>query len=76
MAFNQWLMPLFDSLFAILLQYCEVIKGRLVEKTTVSTINIAKLNKEVEETGLQSSSSAIGFVIPDEREEEYDDENI
>ena len=70
-------MPLFDSLFAILLQYCEVIKGKLVERTTISTINIAKLNKEAEETGIHTTqSSAIGFVIPDESEEQYDDEDI
>jgi hypothetical protein len=49
----------------------------LVERTTISTINIAKLNKEAEETGIHTTqSSAIGFVIPDESEEQYDDEDI
>ena len=74
MAFAQWIGPLLDSIFAILLQFCEVIKGRLVEKTTQSSINIAKLNKEAEETGIPTQASAIGFVIPDESEE-YDDDD-
>ena len=48
----------------------------MVEKTTASTIKITKLKAELEETP-QSSSHAIGFVIPEEeKEEEYyeDDE--
>ena len=70
MAFCQWIVPLIDSLFAILLQYCEVVKGNLVEKTTISSLKIAKLNKEAEETNI----AAIGFVANNDIEEAYSDD--
>ena len=48
----------------------------MIEQTTESSVRIAKLKQELDDDMEVSKTSAIGFVIPNEEEEEYyeDDE--
>jgi hypothetical protein len=57
MAFSQWGMPLLDSIISIILQKCEVIKGKMA-------VQVAKYALETDNRN-NDKSSAIGFLISD-----------
>lgn len=66
MAFSQWGMPLLDSIISIILQKCEVIKGKMA-------VQVAKYALETDNRN-NDKSSAIGFLISDTEQDDYDND--
>lgn len=68
--FTQWIVPLVDGFINVLLQYFEAKKSPYVLQVQKDTNELTKLKQEL--TNEDNSLEQIGFVIPNEEE---DDEN-
>lgn len=68
--FIQIILPIIDEVFAVLLTYLEVLKGKASYKVAKYNVEIQKLGEEEE-----IAHNVIGFAIPtDENQEEEEDE--
>lgn len=58
-------MPIIEAITALILTGLEFLKGRF-------GVKIAKTNETIRSLGDNGPVHAIGFVVPDEPEEDYD----
>ena len=68
MVFIGFIWPLLEGVTNLILAYLEVVKGRYTVEITKLNLQIEKLSNQKEET----YTSAIGFVVPNNDEDEED----
>ena len=74
--FGAWIIPFCDNLFNTIAVLFQMIQGKMAVKITEDSVKATKLKQDLEDKGTNSPAHVVGFVIPDEtEEEEYDDED-
>ena len=68
MVFIGFIWPLLEGVTNLILAYLEVVKGRYTVEITKLNLQIEKLSNQKEET----YTSTIGFVVPNNDEDEED----
>lgn len=68
-AFCAWGVPLLDNFFNTIAVWFQKIQGKMAVKITEDSVKATKLKQSLEEKG-NDSTRVVGFVIPDEIEEE------
>lgn len=69
--FVQIVIPILDGIAALFLALVELIKGRINIDIVKSNVKIQKLKDSLDDDG---PKRAIGFVVPEETEEEEEDD--
>lgn len=69
--FVQIVIPILDGIAALFLALVELIKGRINIDIVKSSVKIQKLKDSLDDDGPKRT---IGFVIPEETEEEEEDD--
>ena len=73
-AFCAWGVPFLDNIFNTFAVFVQRLQGILAVKITEDSVKVTKLKQEMTEKA--ESARAIGFVIPDEIEdEEYEEDD-
>ena len=67
--FIQWIIPLIDGIINLLLAKIEVLKSRMTVKIVNYQNQITQSKMQLEE----NNTSAIGFMIKEEDEENYEE---
>ena len=67
--FIQWIIPLIDGIINLLLTKIEVLKSRMTVKIVNYQNQITQSKMQLEE----NNTSAIGFMIKEEDEENYEE---
>lgn len=73
-AFSAWGVALLDSLVNTIVIFFQLIQGKMAVKITEDTVKATKLKAELENQQEESHACAIGFSIPVEEEEIYEDD--
>lgn len=75
-AFCAWGVPVLDSLFNTIALLFQALQGKIAIKITEDSVKVEKLKQELGEDKNLSSTHSIGFIIPEEDEEEdyYEDD--
>ena len=69
--FCAWGSPFLDSVFTTLSTWLQVKQAEMSVKISETQVKIAKMKNSLHD---KDKTPAIGFIIPDEKEDEYDDD--
>ena len=66
-----WGVPLLDNIFNTIAVFFQLIQGKIAVKITADSVKAMKLKKQLADSN-ETSTRAIGFMIPEEEEVEID----